>query len=177
MAYRDGIKSKETRQGIITNRLVSTTAPLPLPQRRSRRLRGQKPLSPSRRQVEEEWSGASPTPPSGGLPLSGVPPSPHTSRQYRGLLCCVKMQVMPRVNYPAMCYCNTHTRSSLSCLLAFYTIPICHIFEFEEFFYLLVSFLFFLHNCAQVLVQKCIRFCGKRTQHRQVIDINNFTTL
>ena len=45
---------------------MATTAPLPLPQRRSRRLRGQKPLSPSRRQVEEEWSGASPTPPSGG---------------------------------------------------------------------------------------------------------------
>ena len=49
-------------------------------------------------------------------------------RQYRGLLCCVKMQVMPRVNHPAMCYSNTRTRSSLSCLLAFYTIPIFHIF-------------------------------------------------
>ena len=33
-----------------------------------------------------------------------------------------------------------------------------------------------MHNCAQVLVQKCIRFCGKRTQHRQVIDINNIYT-
>ena len=55
---------------------MATTAPLPLPQRRSRRLRGQKPLSPSRRQVEEEWSGASPTPPLGGSPLSGAPPSP-----------------------------------------------------------------------------------------------------
>ena len=54
---------------------MATTAPPPLPQRRSRRLRGQKPLSPSRRQVEEEWSGASPTPPSGGSPLSGAPPS------------------------------------------------------------------------------------------------------
>ena len=53
---------------------MATTAPPPLPQRRSRRLRGQKPLSPSRRQVEEEWSGASPTPPSGGSPLSGAPP-------------------------------------------------------------------------------------------------------
>ena len=52
---------------------MATTAPLPLPQRCSRRLRGQKPLSPSR-QVEEEWSGASPTPPSGGSPLSGALP-------------------------------------------------------------------------------------------------------
>ena len=42
---------------------MATTAPLSLPQQRSRRLRGQKPLSPSRRQVEEEWSGVSPTPP------------------------------------------------------------------------------------------------------------------
>ena len=50
---------------------MATTAPLPLPQRRSRRLRGQKPLSPSRRQVEEEWSGASPTPPP---PFGGVAP-------------------------------------------------------------------------------------------------------
>ena len=57
---------------------MATTAPPPLPQQRSRRLRGQKPLSPSRRQVEEEWSGASPTPPSGGSPLSGAPPSPST---------------------------------------------------------------------------------------------------
>ena len=40
---------------------MATSAPLPLPQRRSRRLRGQKPLSPSRQQVEEEWSGVSPT--------------------------------------------------------------------------------------------------------------------
>ena len=54
---------------------MATTAPPPLPQRRSRRLRGQKTLSPSCRQVEEEWSGASPTPPSGGSPLSGAPPS------------------------------------------------------------------------------------------------------
>ena len=46
---------------------MATTAPLLLPHRRSRRLRGQKPLSPSRLQVEEEWSGASPTPPSGGV--------------------------------------------------------------------------------------------------------------
>ena len=28
--------------------------------------------------MEEEWSGASPTPPSGGLPISGAPPSPST---------------------------------------------------------------------------------------------------
>ena len=55
---------------------MATTAPLPLPQRRSRRLRGQKPLSPSRRQVEEEWSGASPTPPRGGRPFQGLRPLP-----------------------------------------------------------------------------------------------------
>ena len=47
---------------------MATTAPLSLSQRHSRRLRGQKPLSPSRRQVEEEWSGASPTPPLGAPP-------------------------------------------------------------------------------------------------------------
>ena len=41
---------------------MATTAPPPLPQRHSRRLRGQKPLSLSRSQVEEEWPGASPTP-------------------------------------------------------------------------------------------------------------------
>ena len=53
---------------------MATTVPLPLPQRRSRRLRGQKPLSLSRRQVEEEWSGASPTPPP-PVALSGALPS------------------------------------------------------------------------------------------------------
>ena len=46
-------------------------------------------------------------------------------------------------------------------------------FLIRRIFYLLVSFLFLLHNCVQVLVQKCIRFCGKRTWNRQVIDINN----
>ena len=100
----------------------------------------------------------------------------HTLCDNIGACCvvlCEKMQVMPRVNHPAMCYCNTRTRSSLSCLLAFYTIPVFHIFLIRRIFYLLVSFLFFLHNCAQVLVQKCIRFSGKRTRHRQVIDINN----
>ena len=39
-------------------------------------------------------------------------------------------------------------------------------------FYLLVSFLFFT---AQLCSQKCIRFCGKRTRHMQVIDMNNIS--
>ena len=75
---------------------MATTAPLPLPQRRSRRLRGQKPLSPSR-QVEEEWSG--------GSPLSGAPPSPplHT----------LKLSIVPAVSS----YNNqqTHIRKKQRC--------------------------------------------------------------
>ena len=50
---------------------MATTAPLP--QRHSRRLRGQKPLSPSR-QVEKEWSGAWPTPFRGDRPFQGLRP-------------------------------------------------------------------------------------------------------
>ena len=33
-----------------------------------------------------------------------------------------------------------------------------------------------MHNSARVLVQKCMWFCRKRTQHRQVIDITILTT-
>ena len=62
------------------------------------------------------------------------------------------------------------------CLVSLLFIPSLYS-TFRRMFYLLVSFLFLLHNCAHVLVQKCIRFCGKKTQHRQVIDINNITTL
>ena len=52
--------------------------PAPLPQRettrRSRRLRGQRPLSPS---PPAEVVGSTATPPSGGSPLSGAPPPPN----------------------------------------------------------------------------------------------------
>ena len=71
---------------------MATTAPLPLPQRRSRRLRGQKPLSPRCRQVEEEWSGASPTPPvQGGRPFRGLCPvidSNHHAKFHPCILSC-----------------------------------------------------------------------------------------
>ena len=64
---------------------MATTAPLP--QRRSRGLRDQKPLSPSRQQVEEEWLGASLTAPSGGgVALSGAPPSPSIRKLFSKLV-------------------------------------------------------------------------------------------
>ena len=58
---------------IFTNRLVSTTAhgyhcaPTPTPTTFKETARSETSLTPSRRQVEEEWSGASPTPPLGGV--------------------------------------------------------------------------------------------------------------
>ena len=58
-------------------------------------------------------------------------------------------------------------------LLAFYTNSILHIFNSKNFFIYLSPFFFSLHNCARVLVQKCVRFCSKRTRHRKVIDMNN----
>ena len=63
----------EQRVAVAAQLRLATTAPLPQPQRCSRRLGSQKPLSPSH-QVEEEWSGVSPTPPLGGSPLVGVLP-------------------------------------------------------------------------------------------------------
>ena len=48
---------------------MATSEPLPQrTMRESRRLRGQKPLSP------REWSGAPPRPPLGGRPLAGATP-------------------------------------------------------------------------------------------------------
>ena len=76
---------------------------------------------------------------------------------------------MPRVNHPAMCYCNHELGSPCLVSLLFIHPYMPHIFIRTIF----VSFLFFLHNFARVLVQKRIRFCGKRAQHRKVIDINN----
>ena len=58
-------------------------------------------------------------------------------------------------------YCIMFTRSSLSCLLAFYGILIFH--TFLECFYLLVSFPFLLHSHAMV--------CNKKLgiSHKKVI--------
>ena len=63
---------------------MATTAPLP--QQHSRRLRGQKPLSPSR-QVEKEWSGAWPTPLRGDRPFQGL-------RSLQNMVYSVWMQTM-----------------------------------------------------------------------------------
>ena len=72
-------------------------------------------------------------------------------------------------NYLTALHAQSHP-----CLVSLLFIPSLYsTFLFRRIFYLLASILFFLHNCARILVQKCIRFCGKRTRHRQVIDINN----
>ena len=63
------------------------------------------------------------------------------------------------------------------CLVSLLFIPSLYATFLNSKKFLFTCLLFLLHNCAWVLVQKCIRFCGKRTQHRQVIDINNITTL
>ena len=93
----------------------------------------------------------------------------HPLRQYRVgcVVCNLHEQVMPEsCRYLTALHALSHPcLASLLFILSLYLN--------SKIFYLLVSFLFLLHNCAQVPVQKCIRFCGKRTRHRQVIDINN----
>ena len=64
----------------------------------------------------------------------------HTlcNNNYRGLLCCVKMQVMPRVNYPAMCYCN-HVLGH-PCLVSLLFIPSLYATFFNSKNFCLLSF-------------------------------------
>ena len=82
---RNVIITKSTREVLLQTdwcsqlRMATT---VPQPQRCSRRLQGKRPLSLSHQQVEKEWSGVSPTPPSGGLPLLGAPPAPLCIRLY-----------------------------------------------------------------------------------------------
>ena len=65
---------------------MATTGSLSLTQQHSRRLRGQKPLLPSCRQVEEEWSGALPPPLWGGRPFQGFRPLLSPSASVTGSL-------------------------------------------------------------------------------------------
>ena len=52
----------------------------------------------------------------------------HTSRQYRACVEEILHEQATSVNHHPLCYCITCTRSSLSCLLTFYGIPIFHTF-------------------------------------------------
>ena len=82
----------------------------------------------------------------------------------------VHEQVMPESCH----YLTTLHALSHPCLVSLLFIPSLYSTFFNSKNFLFTCLLLFLlHNCAQVLLQKCIRFCGKRTWHRQVVDINN----
>ena len=62
------------------------------------------------------------------------------------------------------------------CLVSLLFIPSLYSTFFNSKNFLFTCLLPFFY-CTTVLrsyIQKCIRFCGKRTWHKQVIDINNF---
>ena len=69
-----------------------------------------------------------------------------------------------RCNHHPLYYCITCTRSSLSCLLTFYGIPIFHTFLIRRIFCLLVSFPFFTAFTCMV----CNIILGHKGPHHNV---------